>query len=251
METKDAVLAYMRAHPEPITIRSVAKAIGRNFESVWRAMWRLHIMGRQVHRVFKGHESPTPRKLAQFWSLSPHAPASRKLVRVRGVLISPACASTRVRAHAPSGALWASLDWTRTDTDLAREACCSRQLVARARRRLGAPRPNPPKERDPSFWHGVDWSKSSSEIAAEVNVSARVVRDWRRRLGQPFPERAPTPPAPGMTWSEVDWTRSNRALRLAYGVSKQTIAARRATYAPEPLRVRASGRPRSVPDTHE
>lgn len=251
METKDAVLAHMRTHPEPVTIRSVAKAIGRNFESVWRAMWRLHIMGRQVHRVFKGHESPTPRKLAQFWSLSPHAPASRKLVRKRGVLICASRASTRVRAHAPSGVLWASLDWTRTDTDLATVAGCSRQLVARARRRLGAARPNLPKERDPAFWAAVDWSKTSTVIANEVNVSPRVVRDWRRRLGRPFPDRTPAPPAPGMTWSEVDWTRSNRALRLAYSVSKQTIAARRATYAPEPLRVRASGRPRSVPDTHE
>lgn len=244
MKFTDRVLAAVREHGRPLTIRRCAEILGVKYDRVHRAMWKLHVFGRRVHMVGAGHESPVRKRMARLWSASPRMAGDIPVRRVRGRLISLQIPANLAppKPLAPSGIAWKELDWGMTDIELAPLAGCTRQAVAKARKRFKAPQPD---ARDiAERWASVDWSTANADIARQMGCCKDTVRQWRRRLGAPSPDIAP-PSVNGRPWTEQDWTLSNLALARQLGMHCQTIARYRLLYAPEEYKTRPRGRPAS------
>ena len=68
---------------------------------------------------------------------------------------------------------WPSLDWERTNNELAEDIGCNPCYVSHMRNRLGS-------NTGSLDWSKVDWSKSDEQIRSETNRSRSQVAKMRR-----------------------------------------------------------------------
>lgn len=140
-----------------------------------------------------------------------------------------------------TGIGWKSVDWTRTNKEIAREL---RVLPSTAWLRRGT-HGHPFTVR--SAWLDVDWSLPDAAIARQMRVSKQAVNVRRRQRNPVPPETSPVarrkmkvirqrsapPPAKhsgkararkmGLLWSEVNWARTNDVIAAEMGVTASTV----------------------------
>ncbi|SRR6266550_4779178 len=72
---------------------------------------------------------------------------------------------------------WTSIDWTRTNKELARKLGCSYAAIVKQRAARGFPAPR--KWKLP--WHKANWTLPDTEIARAVGVSRQMVAVVRNK----------------------------------------------------------------------
>jgi hypothetical protein len=143
---------------------------------------------------------------------------------------------------------WASLDWERSDREIAAETGRDRKTVARRRRRVDAGDVSDSPEargRRASYdavpWDAADWRRPDEEIARALGCHVRSVR---RRRGQLHPAPAPDGAVKRkLPWSAVDWSMSDHYIAGWSGRHVAVVARMRAS----PYRA-ASGPRRTADD---
>jgi hypothetical protein len=164
---------------------------------------------------------------------------------------------------------WSSVDWSKTNKEIAQESNRDLSVVRQWRKKL-----HPETVYDPaSSWKYVDWSKGTAQIAREMNVNDSTVWnarkkyapetlhknkvyniDWSKSNQQiaqeneiPFrqilqlrrrfaPETIQEGNELGIDWSVVDWNKRTGQLAYELGVVPSTVSQARSRYAPETLR---------------
>jgi len=130
-------------------------------------------------------------------------------------------------AHPKQKYNWASVDWSKRPSEIARELGCHVGLVYSKRHRLGIEH----KTKNFPACKEWDWSKSNPEISAAYGVEIATARYWRSKLGK-APVKAPGafPVRPeelkantAEFYSGLDWTKRDIELSWEVGVTRERI----------------------------
>jgi len=95
---------------------------------------------------------------------------------------------------------WRQLDWTQTNSQVARQIGVSREWVRQIRNMLGVP---PLKGID---WAQVDWTQTSKVLAKQLGCTISTVTAKRHLLGQPVARPVPVWQTEAC-WKGVDWRK--------------------------------------------
>lgn len=129
-----------------------------------------------------------------------------------------------------------TLDWTRPNSELARELGVSQPTVAKWRAaQTGAPaavvgqvRPGPgrrPKGAQADV-SNVDWNRPLSDVADDLGVTPAMALYLRRKAGVAAHPTRPGVGAGGTSvdWSDVDWSRPDGEIAGTKGVARTSVA---------------------------
>lgn len=117
---------------------------------------------------------------------------------------------------------WVSVDWSKTNTEIAAILGTNPGYVSLHRGMLG----QPSVTKHSATFRDVDWTKNDQEISAELGLDPGVVCGWRHRLGQPVATHYKP------HWSRVsaedianvDWARFTDAeLAREWGVGRERV----------------------------
>lgn len=224
----------------PCTVNELAAVVGRRRSTVYMCVRTMYLRHpRRLWKVGKRHDVAVRRRMSDLWYTSPSAPASVTIVRREsGVPVAAAtCPAAPTKPTAPSGVLWADLDWNLTDAELAPVCGCTRQGVARVRasRGIGAPAPRPDAAPSGIAWLDLDWSLSNVRLAVVAGCTPQHVSRKRRELGKPASEPPHIAPD-GRPWSAQDWTLTDAEIARRLAMTVATVAKRRRRHAPVELR---------------
>lgn len=234
----DRILRHMSANG-PATVNGLAEVLGVPRYAVYTKVRALYVQApRRLWPVGQRHDAVARGKRATLWFSSPSVPADFPVTRDGpGMPVAPARHASPPEERsptAPSGVLWASLDWRLTNTELAKAAGCTRQGVAHVRARDGLP---PPEEKSPLApsgvaWSELDWGRSDATLAALAGCSIRTLRKWRHAVGKPVADCAPD----GRPWDAQAWELADAEIARRLSVAVKTVAKRRRAHAPIELR---------------
>lgn len=133
---------------------------------------------------------------------------------------------------------WNSVDWTRSNREIAEPSGLSYLTVAIKRRSLGI---EPTRRWQHSKysdypWETVDWSKSNNELSRRTGLGIGVIRNYRIKLGKPKPDyhasyRGESVKVTDDMIRSADWEFSrDQDLALKWGVSRERIRQIRQAY---------------------
>ena len=151
----------------------------------------------------------------------------REVARVAGVSLY-AVQKKRVELGLPSLPLGprqrdlSKVDWTKSDTEIARELSITRQGVSYHRQRLGAsiPTRQPPPER--IAWSKLDWSMKNAELARQTGSNAQMIAQQRRRWSSLVVTVGPSRQFSDV-FARADWSKSDAQLSQELGLRRSTV----------------------------
>lgn len=118
---------------------------------------------------------------------------------------------------------WATVDWSKTNVEIASALGTGPGYVSNMRHRLGHQGVTKHSE---LFKNGVDWKKNDQELSAELGMEPNVIRTWRMKLGQPAVRRFKP------RWTRVssediakaDWARfTDVELSIMWGIGRERV----------------------------
>lgn len=121
---------------------------------------------------------------------------------------------------------WNSVDWSKTNTEIAHSLGTNPVYVCAMRSRLRQPSVTKHSE----TFRNVDWTKNDQEISAELKMDPGVVCGWRHRLGHPVATHYKprytndTARVSAEDIANADWARFTDAeLGRGWGISRERV----------------------------